>query len=378
VIVLPELNTLTISILATLALTLLVQLYYLWVAFGKLALRKQKAQINNNPQLPSVSVVICAHNEYLNLEKNLPEILAQDYHDFEVIVVNDCSDDGSDELLMDMARNDSRLKVIHLTQNLNFFQGKKFPLSVGIKSAHHEHLLLTDADCRPASEHWISTMMRRYTPEVEIVIGYSPYQRQKSLLNLLIRFETLQTGILYLSRALAGKPYMGVGRNLSYLRSVFMRNKGFTSHYSVASGDDDLFISQVANKRNTVVEYSPDAQTISRPKTSFSNWVRQKRRHLSSSHYYKTGVKLYLATYSASILVFYISVAAAFWALPYYYATAALILRLTSQLIVFARAGKRLNDKFPPALIPPVELFFCIFTPILLVINRFVKPQKWM
>ncbi len=377
-IVLPDFNILTISILTLLALTLLIQLYYMWGAFGRLSLSKHKAQFNNNPDPPPVSVVICAHNEYLNLEKNLPEILAQDYRDFEVVVVNDCSDDGSDELLMDMARNDSRLKVIHLTQNLNFFKGKKFPLSVGIKSAHYEQLLLTDADCRPSGRHWIRTMMRRYTPGVEIVIGYSPYERQKSLLNLLIRFETLQTGILYLSRALAGKPYMGVGRNLSYLRSVFMRNKGFTSHYSVASGDDDLFISQVAHKRNTVVEFSSEAQIISRPKTTFGNWVRQKQRHLSAGQHYKSGVKLYLATYAASILLFYLAIAAAYWALPFYYATTALFLRILSQLIIFGKAGRRLNDPYPLALIPPVELFFSIFIPILLLINWFVKPDKWM
>lgn len=375
---LPEFNILTISILSALGLLLLIQLYYLWVVFGRLALRKQRVQLNSNPDLPPVSVVICAHNEYLNLEKNLPEILAQDYPNFELVVVNDCSDDGSDELLMDMARADNRLKVINLTQNLNFFQGKKFPLSVGIKSAHHEHLLLTDADCRPVGKHWISSIMRRYVPGVEVVIGYSPYERHKGLLNLLIRFETLQTGMLYISRALAGKPYMGVGRNLSYLRTVFMRNKGFTSHYTVSSGDDDLFISQVAGKKNTVVEFGAEAQMVSRPKTTFESWVRQKRRHLSTGKYYKTGVKFFLGTYSATILLFYLAVAAAFWLLPFYFATAVLMLRIISQFVVFHKAGKKLSDGYPLVLLPFAELFFSIFTPMLLVVNRFVKPEKWM
>ncbi|HMM10535.1 MAG TPA: glycosyltransferase [Bacteroidales bacterium] len=375
---LPEFNILTISILATLSLLLVIQLYYLWVIFGRLAFRKHKMQLNGNPELPPVSVVICAHNEYLNLEKNLPEILGQDYPHFEVVVVNDCSDDGSDELLMDMARTDNRLKVINLTQNLNFFQGKKFPLSVGIKSAHYEHLLLTDADCRPAGNQWISTIIRRYVPGVEIVIGYSPYERHNTFLNLLIRFDTLQSGMLYISRALAGKPYMGVGRNLSYLRTVFMRNKGFTSHYTVPSGDDDLFISQVATRQNSVVEFGSAAQVISKPKTTFSQWVRQKRRHLGAGQYYKTGVKFFLGTYSATILLFYLAVAAAFWALPYYFATAALAIRLISQFIVFARASKRLSDPYPLLLLPFIELFLTIFIPLLLVVNRFVKPNKWM
>ncbi|MBK9291341.1 MAG: glycosyltransferase [Bacteroidetes bacterium] len=374
----PEFNPLEISIISALGLTFLIQLYYYFVVFGRLALRRHKPKINNNPELPPVSVVICAHNEYLNLEKNLPEILAQDYTDFEVVVVDDCSDDGSDELLMDMARADNRLKVIRLTQHLNFFQGKKFPLSVGIKSAHHEHLLLTDADCRPASNQWIKTIMRRYVPGVEVVIGYSPYERRKGLLNLLIRFETLQTGMLYLSRALAGKPYMGVGRNISYLRQVFMRNKGFTAHYTVPSGDDDLFISQVAHKKNTVAEFGSDAQTISRPKITFGHWIRQKKRHLSASSHYKTGVKFFLGTYTASILLFYLAVAAAFWFLPFYYATAALSIRLIVQMIIFWKSGKKLNDPYPLLMVPLAELFFTIFTPLLLLHNSFAKPEKWM
>lgn len=357
---------------------LVIQLYYLWVVFGRLALRRPNTQTNSNPELPPVSVVICAHNEYLNLEKNLPEVLAQDYPDFEVVVVNHCSDDGTDELLMDMARIDPRLKVVQLTQDLNFFQGKKFPLSVGIKSAHYEHLLLTDADCRPASKQWISTMMRRYAKGVEIVIGYSPYERRNTLLNLLIRFETLQTGMLYLSAALGGKPYMGVGRNLSYLRTLFMRNKGFTSHYSVPSGDDDLFIGQVANPHNTVVEFSAEAQIISKPKATFGDWVRQKRRHLMAGQHYKLNAKIFLATYSVTIPLFYLTLIAAFLTLPFYYATAALSLRLLSQLIIFARSSKRLNDPFPVVLVPLVEIFFSIFMPLLLVTNRFAKPKRWM
>jgi hypothetical protein len=82
----------------------------------------------------------------------------------------------------------------------------------------------------------------------EIVIGYGAYNKRPGLLNKIIRFETFHSALQYLSFALAGTPYMGVGRNLSYKKDVFLRNKGFSSINHIPGGDDDLFINKVANK----------------------------------------------------------------------------------------------------------------------------------
>ena len=97
-------------------------------------------------------------------------------------------------------------------------------------------------------------MASRFRGETEIVLGYGGYERRSSLVNFLIRYETLWVAIQYLSYALSGRTYMGVGRNMAYRKSLFIKNKGFSSHYTVASGDDDLFINRSGdNAINTFI-----------------------------------------------------------------------------------------------------------------------------
>jgi poly-beta-1,6-N-acetyl-D-glucosamine synthase len=371
-----EFNALIIIALTVFGTGFTLQMVYWWGIFARLAFYKTPEK--ELPSSDSVSVVICARNEYNNLRKNIPLILAQNFPDFELVVVNDCSDDDSEELLTEIARIDPRLKVVHLRQSLNFFQGKKFPLSMGIKSAKNEILLLTDADCRPESDQWISQMVKQYDNNVDIILGYGPYEPLKGLLNKLIRFDTLHIGMQYLSLALAGKPYMGVGRNLSYRKSVFIQNKGFTSHYNIASGDDDLFISQVAHKCNTRIEVSEGARTYSEPKKSFLEWGRQKRRHLSTGKYYSKANKTILGTYYLSQLLFY---AGFIWLLVLSFspliALGGLILRLFTQLFLTKACMKQLGEKDLLLFSPFAEVILIIFNLMLSVVNLIFKRDTW-
>lgn len=373
-------NLLTYITLSAATLSLLIQMAYYWGLFSRLAFFKSK-NINNtdNEDLPAVSVVISARNAVLDLEKNLPYILYQDYPRFEVVVVNDSSDDGTEELLTELARYEPKLNIVHIRQNLNFFHGKKFPLSLGIKSAKNDLLLFTDADCRPTSDRWIRSMVSHYHQQTEIVIGYGPYAGAKGLLRFLQRFDTLQIAMLYLSKALAGKPYMGVGRNLSYLKSLFMDNKGFIAHYNIPSGDDDLFIQQVANKRNCRVALEKTSFTFSEPEKTFSSWIRQKRRHLTTGKYYKPGIKFQLSLFAFTQFSFYASlVVLLILRIHPVFPAGLFLLHYTQQLILFGKSCKTLNEKFPFYLIPFAEIFFIIFNPTLIFINSFSKPVKWM
>src|SRR6202012_605330 len=101
----------------------------------------------------------------------------------------------------------------------------------------------------------------------QIVLGYSPYNRTGNILNPIIRFETIKTAINYLSSALTGDAYMGVGRNLAYTKTLFFGAKGFAAHMHVLSGDDDLFVNQNSTPENTAVEISPESFMFSDAKT---------------------------------------------------------------------------------------------------------------
>ena len=247
--------------------TLILLFYYLFF-FLRLALRRNRIETVPDPQQRRpISLIICAFNEEANLTKNLPRWLNQDYHRngkpcFEVLVINDNSEDDTFYLLNRLCEEHPHLRVVHLTQEAKHIPGKKFPLSIGIKSAYYEHCLLTDADCTPDSNQWLARMAAGFSEKKQIVLGYSPYKRHKGWLNKRIRFETIHTAMQYLSYAMAGLPYMGVGRNLAYTRTLFFNNKGFSSHNHIASGDDDLFINQVANAHNTLVRVNTIALNI--------------------------------------------------------------------------------------------------------------------
>ncbi len=248
-------NPLLLTLFEIFSFSLLVQLGHFWIFFSKLAFYKARPASGVHPP---VSVVITTHNQYNNLKQNLPSLLNQDYPEFEIMVVNDNSGDRSDELLQDFSQQNTNLSIVDLKQSLNWFKGRKFPLSLEIKSAKHDVLILTEINCRPPSNQWIKEMAVAYNPQTEILLSHSTYATQ-SKFNQWYRFTAFYDGLFYLSMALAGKPFKGIGKNLSYQKQLFYNNKGFSSHYKINVGDDELFINQTAKKSNTRIQISSES-----------------------------------------------------------------------------------------------------------------------
>lgn len=376
-------------VLCIFGLTWLIQMVYFWGLFSRLAFFNTKKYDKGQPKYEPVSVIVCAKDAYEYLIDLVPKILSQDYPDFELVIVNDCSTDETADYLKLLVDNHPEVNVVSLTQSLNFFHGKKFPLSMGIKSAKHDLLLLTDADCLPDSDQWIKNMVGAYRNGTEVVLGYGPYFTRKGLLNKLIRFDTLYTAIQYLSMALAKLPYMGVGRNLSYHRDLFYKNKGFTSHYTIPSGDDDIFISQVANSRNTRISINPNCRVESEPKHSFGSWIRQKRRHYSTANMYKRSTNFILGTLLTSRLFYYASAITLLCLQPWFHCTAGcpiyyvaiavlMLLHGISMDWIYIKSAKQLGEtKLGLILSPLYDLFFVIFTTLLGLRNTISKPKGW-
>jgi glycosyltransferase involved in cell wall biosynthesis len=321
-----------------------IQVFYYLFFFLRLAIYK-KPKKTGHVEHP-VSVVICARDEANNLANTLPGVLVQEYSTtHEVVLVNDNSEDETKYLLDEFKKSFKNLNPVQLTQEAKMIAGKKFPLSMGIKSAKNETLLLTDADCLPASEHWMRLMQDGYDEGKEIVLGYGAYKKKPGILNKLIRFETFQTALQYFSYALAGLPYMGVGRNLSYKRELFIKNKGFSSINQIPGGDDDLFINQVANRRNTAIVVDHDAHTISEPKTRFKDWMTQKYRHYTTSKFYKKKHVFLLGLYSISqFLVYPAMIVAIIFTKEYTIIVGIWAFRALLQGLILRGAMKKLNE----------------------------------
>jgi glycosyltransferase involved in cell wall biosynthesis len=338
----------------------------------------KSARLSSAEMPVPVSIIICAKNEEENLTEFLPRVLSQDYPDFEVVVVNDCSWDNTERVVDEFAKIFPNLRKATIKEDPYYKHGKKFAMLVGIKAATHNHLLFTDADCYPSSEQWLREMATGFTAEKELVLGYGAYERKSGFLNRLIRYDAYMIAVQFLSAAIRKKPYMGVGRNLAYTRSLFFREKGFSTHYHINSGDDDLFVNQVANGGNTNVCISDKAITYSIAKTSFREWSIQKARHFTTSPLYNSVSKSRLAFNYFSQYFFYLSLIP----LPFSMKTvliipALLLLKIIAQLLSLGKGVKKLNERDLLTVSWVYELILLFIYPIFHVTKFFYKQNRW-
>ena len=285
-------------LLYVLGFLVLIQLFYYLYFFSRLAFYDKST--NNRNSFPGVTVLVCAWNERQNLEELIPMLDAQEYPNFEVILLDDRSDDGSEEFVRNNIENWKHIRYIRINNEFDHITPKKYALTVGMKHAKNPVALMTDADCRPTSSDWITSMTSEVSEEKDIVLGFSPYYKEPGALNWFIRCETFYTAVQYLSLSLGGFTYMGVGRNILYKRSIFFASKGFYRHRKIFGGDDDLFLNEVSTESNTAISLETKSFMYSVPKKTWKSWYNQKQRHLSVSKYYKLRNKLALGGLSGS------------------------------------------------------------------------------
>ena len=325
----------------------------------------------------SVSVIICAKNEAENLRNNIPIWLEQEYPNFEIIIINDASTDETLEVIENFVEQDARVKLVNVENNEAFWGNKKYALTLGIKKALNKRMLFTDADCRPASSKWLLEMSSHFTEDKQLILGYGAYIRKGGLLNKLIRFETLMTAVQYFSYAIVGLPYMGVGRNLGYTSNLFYSANGFMSHMKIASGDDDLFINEVATKKNTSICISPDTFTYSQPKQSFISWFIQKKRHITTSKRYKLKHRFLLGLFFVSNLLFWTLAIASVLLLDWKIPAILIGIRFLAQWIILGKSAQKLKEKDLILIFPLLDLFLVFLQLSIFISNTIKKPAVW-
>lgn len=360
----PEIQFNAIGILFLLfCLVVLIQILYIFIFHLRALLHKPPPK---TAVTEPVSVIICARNEADNLLRNLPKVLEQDYPDYEVIVVIDQSADASAHLVESYTKKYPHLRCIELERNRHRKFGKKLPLTVGIKGAKYKKVLLTDADCYPASDQWIRLMMSNYQEGKEVVVGYGPYEKEKGFLNKFIRFDTSSIAATYLSFAKNGLPYMGVGRNMSYDKTLFFEVDGFKSHYHIQSGDDDLFVQDAAKRDNVAIEMRPKSFVYSHPKTSWKEWVNQKQRHFTTAAKYRLINKLFLGIYPGSLFLLWISFITLLFSFEWWlFVLLLFVLRCAVSWLISGLLFKKLGQKDLLWMFPLLELAHFVIMPFI-------------
>jgi len=360
----------------TFIVVVIIQIIYYLFIFGKFSFLKKQAF---NPKNIPISVIICAKNEAKNLKIFLPSILEQDYPNFEIVLINDGSSDKTLKVMEAFKANHGNIKIVDVKTIEAFWGNKKYALTLGIKVATHNFLLFTDADCKPVSNQWISEMSKHFTNSKSIVLGYGGYKKVKgSFLNKLIRFETLMTAVQYFSYALIGQPYMAVGRNLAYKKELFFEASGYMNHMNIKSGDDDLFVNQIANSKNTAICFSKESFTESIPKKTLKDWILQKQRHISTAKHYKFKHKVLLTLFYLSQFLFWILAVALITTLTFWKIVVALIVvRYIIQLLSLGYASKKLNEGDLIPFYPILEVFLISAQFFIFIKNLIIRPKHW-
>ena len=277
-------------LLGTLAVIFLVQFY--WYAQYMCAparkLRRKASADEVSGEKPGVSVILCAHNESYNLSQYLQALLTQDYPEYEVIVVDDSSEDDTRTVIESYQVHDPRLRRTFVPIGARVRSTKKLALTLAAKAAKYDYLLMTEADCIPESQHWISAMMSGFKEGKDIVLGFSPYFEEKGHLNRLMRYESLFNGLHYLGAAICGHPYTGTGQNMAFRKSLFFESGGF---------------GHMMNKHNTAVVVARESYTWSRTKKTMKEWRQQRRDNRIALRvlFYLLGIAL-IAWYQVSIV----------------------------------------------------------------------------
>jgi len=351
-----------------------IQLIYLTVFLIALG----KKSIVTESEIQSVSVIVCAHDEEQNLRELIPILLQQQHPSFEVIIVNDRSNDGTYDFLLDETRKEVNLRMVHAASVPAHVNGKKFGITLGIKAAKYDWIVLTDADCRPNSDQWLQSISAKCTHDKEIVLGYSAYQIENGFLNLFIRFETLFTAIQYVAYAIVGNPYMGVGRNLAYRKSLFLNNKGFNGFLGVTGGDDDLFVNQHAHAKNTEVCLGEEALVYSTPKRTLKEYFNQKVRHLSVGKKYQFKHKFLLGFFSITHMITWITgLPLLFIFTGYLWVLGALLIRTLILSATTHQAAKRFGHKFESWSVPLLDFLFVIYYLSTAPMALLTKKIRW-
>ena len=353
-----------------------VQISFYLGVFGKFAFAKAQ---NITPKKIPISVIVCAKNEAENVLNFIPLLAEQNYPDFEIVLIDDASSDATLDVFEEYEKQYSNIRLVKVQNNEAFWGNKKYALTLGIKATKKEYLLFTDADCYPTSKEWITAMSAQFTMQKTFVLGYGKYEKiPNSFLNKIIRFETLLTAIQYFSWAKHGRPYMGVGRNLAYKKEEFFNVNGFIEHMKVRSGDDDLFINQAATGKNTTVTFIPESFTLSKPKTTYKDWIIQKRRHIATANYYKSFDKIQLGTfYSSQLLFLVLPVLLLSFQFQWIIVISLIAFRYLVAWIVVGFAAGKLKENDIKFWFPVVEMVLILTQINIFITNIFSKPVHW-
>lgn len=351
-----------------------IQIGY-YIFFSSFLFSRKKTKLNSE-KVP-VSVIIFAKNSAAFLHNYLPSILAQDYFKFEVVLINNESDDDTATILEDFRKQYQAVKIIDVKNNEAFWNNKKYALTLGIKAAKYDHLLFTEANCKPISKHWISAMAANFSDKKSIVLGYRKFEKQHSLSNLIFRFNNLLEAVKCFSFSKAGYSVMAFSANLGFNRADFFRVKGFINHIHIRDAEFDLFIKDASTKKNTTYTILEASFTEKNNHFSFSEWFFEQRKLFHLKKHVNLRRRILLAFFIISKLLWYLLAIILFFFYPFKTLLFVVLLYFLVQFVVIGFSSKKLKEPLLIFFIPFLDLSLLLIQISIFIANLVSKPNHW-
>ncbi len=362
---------LSVIFYAFVACTVIQFIYYLAFSTFLLVSKKGKKTDSETP----ISVIVYSKNQAKEIQELLPLFLDQDYFKFEIILINNASSDNTCDIVEGFEKKHKNLKLLNVENNEAFWGSKKYALTLAIKSSKYDHLLFTDVNCTAVSKHWISEMSSKFTNDKKIVLGYKKYQKENSLTNLIIRFEHLLTSIKCFGFTRMGSSFMAFGNNLAYQKSEFFRVNGYINHMKISAGEDDLFIKDAANKKNTSFSISENSFIETAAPSSFSKWFTEKKEEIIITKKYKFKHRFLLKFFTFSKVLFYTLATILFFVYPYQIILPITLSYLLLQYIVIGISAKKLKEPQIIFFLPFLEIGLLLIQISIFSANLISKPN---
>jgi len=360
----------------------LFQILYYFIVYGRVAFHKDKKIVSpqtlTTENSPSVSVILCVKEEAYNLKQTLSYFLEQEYPDYEVIVVDMASQDETKSVLLRTKEVYPHLKIVNMCANVNKFTGKKFPLSIGIRSAKNDIIIVSSSDSKPSSFQWIRQMVEPFTKGKSINIGYTAYKTNGGFWSSLINYDNVNLALNYLSLSMLGITFIGDGKNLAYRRELFFKKGAFIPYYNLISGEDDIFINRVANGSNTAVNINSEAINDTIITEKYYDWRLKKLCHYKSVRYFNFFDRIMTSLMPMTTVLLYCVMALSIvFRFPWEYVVGVDLIKWVIQIIIYFKACVRLRTKKIAIFAPLFEIVFLPINTIFKLKSLRRKKNKW-
>lgn len=355
-------------ILAGLFIVLLI--YYLGIFAGSIF---SKPHETNAKRIP-VSVIVYAKNNSDELRSLLPVLLNQNYHQFELVLVNNASTDDTLHLIKEYALMYPNIRIVDVVNNETFWGNKKYAVTLAIKASKYEYLVCIDADKKIHSNNWLVQLTSHFTLNKTIILGSFFYSKQKGFFNKYQRFFHTMQQIQSVAWTKISQPYSLNLQQIAFKKEDFYTVNGFISHMQKPLFMNEYLVNDASTSKNTTICEHPDAmiETEALNKTDFKTFKNQQIQLLSN---FKGSAAFKIKLFNLFQFLFFVIVIASFITIEYWYVTLAIVLlRYLIIWILFAKASKKFRYNDLAFYFPLFDLFY-IFMQIQLFLGNLFKKS---